>query len=747
MFFDISMTPALMIYSWILPAIHQPQEMKWVKIDGKGQYKKFASLHICLTGETIKQMFDFITYGSSLNEACKKLKIPEIKGSSTHIKISEWRLSLNAYANRAPVIYKEQPSISGQESSYFYSPTKESIAEVEALFCLNKEQYFAHENILAICQFLQNKTGIEFNSSQFSRLGNIEWFETPCSDIQDSNFVEYYVKRNPLDVKPIISGNEVVVKLHEKLSGNFFINVECQNANAIILNELKMLSTIEKRNISFMTSEEISRVKIRIWEQKDDVSKLIFQHSTWYIRSIHLSINQMYGTASIETQKTFKLKKSVKADQQKEITNRECVSLKSHHSNSIISPDCNDPWRDIILDTNDLVKVDRRFLKKTGDALFLPQGWDGSIAFMDWYQNLGRKYQDLGKVILIDPYADQEALLFLSRIGLSGVTFEILANSYVHSEPEKFRNTLPNVFTTINKKLHMLSFKYYDISDSKKLHDRYLILQNKQGGLLSGFHLSNSIQGANSEFPLLITNIPLLVLYEINEWLNKKILDKNSVELLYDSILERQKTKLKPIEADRDAFFINEEKIRNDASYDWKNICLSAHKNNETLENLRKAAANFSCQQWESILKQTKGIILQPITNENYRAEFAHYHIYDPKMPTNESYSHGIRHLQYGHFTAFEVAPEVGAHRYFEGVVAVGGHGEPLVGVALGQLDTIEMDVVVQPAHRQADAVGIVDSKAQAELLFEQPGLDHINFDELDVRVLETTCHPGGTSW
>ena len=48
MFFDISMTPALMIYSWILPAIHQPQEMKWVKIDGKGQYKKFASLHICL---------------------------------------------------------------------------------------------------------------------------------------------------------------------------------------------------------------------------------------------------------------------------------------------------------------------------------------------------------------------------------------------------------------------------------------------------------------------------------------------------------------------------------------------------------------------------------------------------------------------------------------------------------------------------------------------------------------------------
>ena len=37
------------------------------------------------------------------------------------------------------------------------------------------------------------------------------------------------------------------------------------------------------------------------------------------------------------------------------------------------------------------------------------------------------------------------------------------------------------------------------------------------------------------------------------------------------------------------------------------------------------------------------------------------------------------------------------------------------------------------PAHRQADAVGIVDSKAQAELLFEQPGLDHINFDELDL--------------
>ena len=76
----------------------------------------------------------------------------------------------------------------------------------------------------------------------------------------------------------------------------------------------------------------------------------------------------------------------------------------------------------------------------------------------------------------------------------------------------------------------------------------------------------------------------------------------------------------------------------------------------------------------------------------------------------------------------------------------MGGYGEPLVGIAFSELDAVELDVIVQPAYRQADAIGIVDSKAQAKLLLEQPGLDHVNVDELDVRILEATCHPGGTS-
>lgn len=659
LFFDVSTSNALLLYTWILPVAKNKLSKQWVKIDGKGQYKNFLSIHACLSNEHVKEFFDLSAQGLSLEMVCQKMGFAKFQTSSKNSVVLEWAFPYDKYINRPAVIYKELPSFLEQKNYQFYSPTKEAIAEVESLFCLSKEEYLSRDNVLVACQFLKSKTGIEFTRSQFTRIGNIEWFELPCSDIQDSSLVRYHIKRNPLENNPeIISGNEVVVSLDETMSGDFFINVECLNANATILNELKTLSTDYSRSVHFFTNEAISRVKIKVWINADNCTKLIFQHSTWYIRSVQLSVNPVTGTATIETQRTFKLKKDVDINRRKEVESRESVSLNGRYPASVIKSESGDLWRDVIIDVNDFIQKDKRFLKKSDDALFLPRGWDGSVAFIDWYKKLGRKH-DIGKIILIDPYADQEALLFLSRIGLSGIQFEILANSHLRPNPEQFREVLPNIFSGISKKLNMLSFKYYDASESKKLHDRYLIIQNKQGKLLSGYHLSNSIQGANSDFPLLITNIPLAVLYEVNDWLSEQLSDGYSANLLYDSSQENEKIKPKRIEINKNQFFLDEETIQNMAFADWEKICSSAHNNNETEQNLELAAARFSQQQWDDILNRVKQVVQKPITKENYRSEFSFYHIYDPKHSTSESYSKAMRHLKYDHFMAFEVSPEV----------------------------------------------------------------------------------------
>ncbi|MNV96704.1 hypothetical protein D3C71_1917420 [compost metagenome] len=63
--------------------------------------------------------------------------------------------------------------------------------------------------------------------------------------------------------------------------------------------------------------------------------------------------------------------------------------------------------------------------------------------------------------------------------------------------------------------------------------------------------------------------------------------------------------------------------------------------------------------------------------------------------------------------------PEVGAYRDIEYMVAMGRNREPGVGLAFCQLHLVEVYPVLQAAHRQAHAVGVVDTETQDELLFQ----------------------------
>jgi hypothetical protein len=53
---------------------------------------------------------------------------------------------------------------------------------------------------------------------------------------------------------------------------------------------------------------------------------------------------------------------------------------------------------------------------------------------------------------------------------------------------------------------------------SGTLHDRYILIADRGGLPTAGFHLSNSIQKANENYPLLITPIPLDVLFKVHDY-------------------------------------------------------------------------------------------------------------------------------------------------------------------------------------------------------------------------------------
>ena len=73
---------------------------------------------------------------------------------------------------------------------------------------------------------------------------------------------------------------------------------------------------------------------------------------------------------------------------------------------------------------------------------------------------------------------------------------------------------------------------------------------------------------------------------------------------------------------------------------------------------------------------------------------------------------------------------------------AVSSHSCPATGLTARQLDVVEVHFIDQAANRKALFVGIVDAKAQHELLLEQPGLDDFNVFELNARIPEITAEP-----
>ena len=83
-------------------------------------------------------------------------------------------------------------------------------------------------------------------------------------------------------------------------------------------------------------------------------------------------------------------------------------------------------------------------------------------------------------------------------------------------------NGLPELFSSL--KLTVYDYRNKTSSNKNLLHDRYIIVYSLKSEP-KGFHLSNSIQNAAQNYPLLITPIPLDVLRSI---------EKYSVDLIED---------------------------------------------------------------------------------------------------------------------------------------------------------------------------------------------------------------------
>ena len=251
-----------------------------------------------------------------------------------------------------------------------------------------------------------------------------------------------------------------------------------------------------------------------------------------YFRGINISTG-IIG-APVEPVKTKFFRKDNNLKQQKKNNllmpiNQGEVStqnLKAWHS---------DEWVDTNSRFLDWVRESQR---EPSSARFFPsqagRGADGGIQFVQWLKESFQKYPDR-KWILVDPYFDEVGLQLLSLAGSCPINFEVITaeqkgasnrnedwKQRLQSEGEKFcHNTRARLVLCI--------------LNDKAIHDRYLWIEDTGAGVVEGFHLSNSLQGATQLYPLLITPIPKDVLWQVQQYVRDKKAKSLKETLIFDA--------------------------------------------------------------------------------------------------------------------------------------------------------------------------------------------------------------------
>jgi hypothetical protein len=423
-------------------------------------------------------------------------------------------------------------------SCFICNLDKKTIFEVNGKFIPSIAQYCIEQ--------LNKDLKLQFHKDDHQRLGELELIAFPTlNNIQQSIF-GYKNEDNKLRIN---------LELPKNTSFNFFqVRLELFNNGCLIHSYLSGGLEIYLHEI-FHTVD----IDKEIWEICDkscisiyaktsscDAYYLYVTHSERYIREIHSTIEITSYKDNLpkldlgwvyEHQKKGGVKQSLKPK----------VALKGNNLN--ISRTARqfrekDPW--IISDREIESQLSRLPIEKKAksNSLFFPkweQGEDsGRVGFVKWFANILDEDPN-STIYLFDPYFEDVGLKLLA-INTNKKPKYIIYTTGADTDVRIDR--LKNECNILHGGLKGLDLKIY-IFPNGAFHDRYVIVGKEQS---VGYHLSNSIQMACENNPMLVTPIPedtLIDLVNYSENFIYQQIEKNKLKgnksnnsdfILYDAI-------------------------------------------------------------------------------------------------------------------------------------------------------------------------------------------------------------------
>lgn len=188
-----------------------------------------------------------------------------------------------------------------------------------------------------------------------------------------------------------------------------------------------------------------------------------------------------------------------------------------------------DPW---VPANRDLVALFARLHPPKSEGEFFPrwsQSGEGRLQFVEWFKALLAKHHQ-HQVVIFDPYFESAGLgmlLLCAAQEANYIVFRSLPKKPLKdgetSQCETLRpksGGIDNLMANCENNRYILKrikLRIFGLKEGR-LHDRYILIVGPDGLSVEGFNLSNSLQKAAENYPLLVTPIPSDTLLKVEQY-------------------------------------------------------------------------------------------------------------------------------------------------------------------------------------------------------------------------------------
>lgn len=419
------------------------------------------------------------------------------------------------------------------------SPNSEASYDSASITLLNKTNFWKtlgisnSKKILELTSQKLKNENIDIEGVDSWRFGDLEFLYSPSLTNQEKRKFHLNLKeKNRLNIFEEISKHPLIAIL------------KLFNSNILIYTSILEFKITKypfelEFNIDQYCNETFNSYTFELFEKNGSTVNILAQEGHTLVCTVHIQSNAISNILSTENDPW--LETGVPKSSLEKVKNFTSIErLNNHRSEFLVSKDNKDPWFDSNTEITSYLKT---VLPKPTDSNFFSKlsfNGESRIELVEWLKKIIHKHPN-AQIAWFDPFMENVGVKLLNRLGLNSGNYIIFTSKL---ETNKKENRIQNLVQECENWAETIGSIKLMVIGVEKLHDRMILIRDHNNQPLTGYHLSNSIQRANENNPLLVTEIPLNVLYSVFSYVDELIQSQKVINkpAIFDSVAYQPKS-------------------------------------------------------------------------------------------------------------------------------------------------------------------------------------------------------------